>query len=199
MHLRRSVVLINLLFFLIFLAGAVFLLVEMISSPNPGFGYELLSSTGCRRMEYIFFFKAFYIFCLLYAIFFPFLFIPLFLTVWKYKRLLALALLLFLPVFSWMEVNAGVQSGFRYRAELLERFGKDEKGYMAVDRLMSPEIRSEYDKGPRAKTCILAMLAGWLILPIWNLIFFIPLVYMVMKKLRESRKKNSSNESISAP
>ena len=159
---------------LILLLGGIYLTVETVLAPGIGFGRELLPMTGCREMGAICIFWYYALFCRWIALLSPLWVIPVVVLLWRQRwQFLALGVLAALPFFSWLEINAGVQSGFRYRAELLERYGKDSTGARETN-LMPPEVRVEYEQGSGSETCIFTALFGWILLPLWNLLFLLP-------------------------
>lgn len=171
----------------IVLIGGFDLALSILRFPEVGFGQGVIEITGSNRSDGVIRFKYIYYFCLWFGLLSPLIIGPAAIILRKRKNLLFL-LLLFLPFFSCFEVNTGVQAGFHYRAQLLERFGKDEKGYLAVDRLMPPDIRKEYAWGPRAKTCKVAAVLGWACWPFWNLLC-LPLILLIWNIALSLRRK----------
>ncbi len=177
----------------IVLIGGFDLSLSMLRFPDVGFGRGVIEITGSNRLDGVSRFKYLYYFCLWFGLLSPLVIGPAAILLRK-RKVLLLSLLCLLPVFSYFEVNTGVQAGFHYRAQLLERFGKDRKGYLAADRLMPPDIRQEYAGGPRSKTCKVAALLGWACWPFWNLLCF-PVVLLVMSLLFHVGPKTERKDS----
>lgn len=174
----------------VLLTGEIDLVFSMLRFPNVGFGQENMEITGCGRMDGVIRFKYFYWFCIWFGLLSPLLICPAVILLRKRKAWM-IALLCMLPLFSYFEVNAGVQAGFHYRGQLLERFGKQTDGYMAVDRLMPSDVRQEYDWGPRSKQCVVAGLLGWAYWPLWNLLWVLLLLFFRQLSLNPDRKRQS--------
>jgi len=117
---------------------------------------------------WIYIFKIVYIVLFWLAVIFPlFFFISLYFS--KHRKRI---LLLMLPLASFILCNACTWSGYHYRMELRDRFGKDEHGNINI-RYMPPEIRTEYDdndKHPRLRDCKAALIWGLFALPLYCLI-----------------------------
>jgi len=120
----------------------------------------------------IYIYKILYVSLFYFSIFFPVIFFSL---LWflnnKFGKKIVLIYILLLPLFSFILCNACVWSGFHYRMELRERFGKDELGNININR-MSCNIRTEYDANgghPRQRNCIGMLFSGWFVLPLYCL------------------------------
>lgn len=128
-----------------------------------------------------------YIFKIIYIILFWLAVIsPLFFFVSFYFSKHKKSFIIMLPVASFIICNACIWSGYHYRMELRERFGKDESGNININ-CMPPEIRTEYDANsghPRLRYCNGMLFWGWFALPGYCLILspFYLLIVKIIKK-----------------
>ncbi|MGE4563721.1 MAG: hypothetical protein AB7F32_02530 [Victivallaceae bacterium] len=150
----------------IYFAGIFFLAAAVLRYPlSPWGDNAALPISGCREMGWAVLWKYFSYYCLLLLAVFPFW------GLWSGWRRRSLWLVLpVLMLAGELLLNTAVYSAFRYRMELRERYGKDEKGYLAVERLMPPEIKREYQcPMVTAKTRMVALFFGWMPLTIWGI------------------------------
>ncbi|OGV38507.1 MAG: hypothetical protein A2020_13175 [Lentisphaerae bacterium GWF2_45_14] len=131
---------------------------------------------------WIYIFKIFYIALFWLCIISPVIFFVL-LHFSKHKK----RIILLLPLFSFALCNACIWSGFHYRMELRERFGRDERGNININR-MPQDIRSKYDANdghPRLRDCKGVLLWGWFALPFYCLTLS-PFYLIILKTTRKS-------------
>lgn len=150
----------------IYLTGIFLLVAAELWYPLSPWYDTLLPITGCRKMEWAALWKYFSYYCLLLLAIFPFW------GLWRgnWRRRSLWLVLPMLMLAGELLLNTAVYSAFRYRMELRERYGKDEKGYLAVARLMPPEIMCEYQHPMvTTKTRMVALFLGWLPLTIWGI------------------------------